>query len=209
MLNPDEKIKFLSGHILSIILRTIGYTLFGVILNFALFISQREILFNKDIPLMSDPKTCAVLLGVIIFPVIFFVIGQKQAIQGGLSKILKDKKYDLIFWIVNKIQEKHPEAFEREGKVQMTTLKVIEYLTEVMRDLPSVVVRTLKYFVEKVNFATLFVEAVNTDIEIRKDETRAQRVSLVISNLIPGDVISPDIKWPLIVLVLNSTLFFV
>ena len=111
--------------------------------------------------------------------------------------------------IVSKIQEKHPEAFEREGKVQMTALKVFEYLTEVMRDLPAIIVRTLKYFIKKVDFSSLFLEAVNSDTEVGRNETKAERVALVISNMIPADVISPNIKLPLFVLVLNCSMFFV
>lgn len=208
MINLDEKVKFISGHVISVVLRVVGYTLFGVILNSFLLASQWEIIFNSGTPILQDTKACFILLGVVVFPVIFFLVGQKQGIQNSLSKLLKDKKYDVTLFLVSKLQEKHPESFEREGKVQMTALKAFEYLTEIMRDLPSFVVKTLRYFVEKANFTGLFVKALKDD-EDDKSDTKAERISLAISNMIPADVISPDIKIPLIVLVLNSALFFV
>ena len=138
-----------------------------------------------------------------------FLLGQKQATQNALSKLLKERKYELVLWIVERLYEEHPEAFEQQGQARLTVLDVLEYLTEVMRDLPTTIVRVLQYFTKKVNFAPLFLEAVTTDGEARTEESKSERIARVLSNLIPGDVISPDIRMPLILLVANCSLFFI
>ena len=62
---------------------------------------------------------------------------------------------------------------------------------------------------------TGFYDLFNSSIEVYRDksasateENGVQVVSEIISNMIPGDVIAPDIKYPLIAATCNVSLFF-
>jgi hypothetical protein len=214
MLNLDGMIKTVAGEILSVFLRTIGYTVFSIALNLILLVSQWEKVVNVLSPSLSTTEkfqSLAIIIGVVGFPVLFFILGKKQAIQNSLAKLLKAKKYDIVCFLVERIYAKNPNLFDLSGKVPTSAGYVTKQLTEIFRDLPSAVVRVLRYFVEKTGFYELFAQSVE---EYQKrstesiDGTPVDSVSEILSNMIPGDVIKSDIKYPLIALVANICLFF-
>ena len=159
MLNLDEIVKTVSGDVLSIFLRTFGYVAFSVVLNLILLIVQWDLVLdvlNPEESIAARSDSALVIVGLFSFPIIFFLLGQKQALQNSLSKLLKTKKHDIVLFLVEKIYEKKPELFDPGSKIPLASLNVVEYLTEVFRDLPSVVVKVLRFFVEKNRFLRSF-----------------------------------------------------
>ena len=215
MLNLDEIVKTVSGEMLSIILRTVGFVAFAVVLNLVLLVVQWDLIvaaLKGGEPVSQSGDSILVLAGVILFPVVFLLLGQKHALQTALSKILKTKKNDIVLFLVEKLYEKNPDLLDPGSKVPLISLNVVEYLTEIFRDLPSVVVKVLRFFVEKTGFYDLFNSSIETyrkESASVPEENRVQVVSEIISNMIPGDVIKSDPKLPLIAAVCNVSLFFV
>lgn len=210
----DETIKVFAGEALAISLRMIGYTLFAVVLNVVLLIMQWELvfdLFSSSAPLNERWHSILVTSGIVLFPVLFFIIGQKQALQNCVSNILESKKQSVVLFLVNRICTKYPELLEPSGAIQLNVKKVSEYFTEVMSGLPSVITKILQFFVEKTGFYDIFVSSMaeyRDKQEQEPIESRAQLLSQIISNLIPSDTIKPDIKYPLIAFFCNVALFY-
>ena len=214
MHNWDRTIKIFAGETLTILLRTIGYTLFAVVLNLILLVVQWDLvfdIFSSTASLSERWDSIFVTLGIVLFPVLFFILGQKQALQNCMSNILETKKHDVVLFLINRLCEKHPEMLEPSGSIQLTVKKVSEYFSEAMRGLPSVITKILQFFVAKTGFYDIFVSSVT---EYKEKQTtdpfknRAEVLSQIIANLIPSDIIKPDIKLPLIALVCNAALFY-
>ena len=214
MLNLDKIVKTISSEILYVILRVTGYVMFSVVLNLILLATQWDLIlevFNTELSNSKKIDSILVIIALFAFPILFFFLGQKQAIQKFLEKLLKTKKRDIVLFLVGKVYEKNPKIFDPAGSVSISGLKVIEYITEVFRDLPSIIVKVLSYFVEKTGFYNLFATSIeeyrskSTDIA---DNNHVQVVSDIISNMIPGDVIRSNIKLPFMALMFNVSLFF-
>ena len=210
----NRTIKIFAGETLTILLRTIGYTLFAVVLNFILLIVQWELvfeLFTSGAPFNERWDSMLVALGVVLFPIVFFILGQKQALQNCMSNIIKTKKHDVVFFLIIRLCEKYPEMLEPSGSIQLTVKKVSEYFSEAIRGLPSVITKILQFFVAKTGFYDIFVSSI-TDYREKQAtdpaENRAEVLSQTIANLIPSDIIKPDIKLPLIAFVCNAALFY-
>lgn len=168
-------------------------------------------LFAFNTPLKERWDSVLVISGVILFPVLFFILGQKHAIANCMFNLIESKKYDVILFLVNRVSAKYPDILEPSGSIQLNAKKVSEYFSEVMRGLPSVVEKILRFFVVKTGFYEIFVNSV-TEYRNKEDqepvENQAQVLSEIIANLIPSDVVKPDIKYPLIAFVCNVSLFF-
>ena len=214
MHNWNETIKIFAGETLTILLRATGYTLFAVVLNVALLAVQWELvydLFSSSAPLVESWKSILVIVGIVLFPALFFLFGQQQALKSCVSNIIETKKHNVVLFLVNCVCTKYPELLEPSGSIQLNIKKVSEYFSEAMRGLPSVITKILQFFIAKTGFYDLFVNSMaecQQKLKEEPSENRAQVLAQITANLIPSIVIKPDIMRPLIAFICNVALFY-
>ncbi len=208
----DSLVKPVFGNLLSVFLKIAAYMIFGILLNLVLLAVQWEwivSLFTESSPLEDKAIGSIILTVAALSPVAYFFLGQKQAIQNLLSNILKHKKYDVIYWLVNRLHQYKPDLFLPKGMAQLTSIKVVQYTIEALTDLPGMILKIMTPLINKINFSDKFVSAIN-EVEIKQNSTtdNVEKVAIFISNMVPEDIIEPDIKFPLILIIVNSSFFF-
>jgi hypothetical protein len=207
--------KIIAGGVASAVLKVAAYTVFGLILNATLLATRSgraAEAFSADVPMMSRVGGALLIIGVCVCPMLFFILGKRQALQGLFAHILRSKKYDVIFFLIQRLHRSHPDIFTSSEGASPRAAQVLVFLSDIYRKLPWVIVLILQYVVNRVEFAIRFVAALDENRDVLADKPASEKLEMmasIISATISDDLMEPDLLAPLILLACNIGLFFI
>lgn len=207
--------RFIGGGLASAVLRVAAYTVFGLILNATLLATRSgraAEAFSADVSLMSRVGSGLLIIGVCVCPMLFFLLGKRQALQGLFAHILRSKKYDVIFFLIQRLHRSHPDLFARAEGASPRAAQVVVFLANIYKGLPWIVALVLEYLVNRVELASRLVMALDENIDVLADKPASEKLEMIasiISATISDDLMEPDLLAPMILLACNIGLFFI
>lgn len=207
-----EIMKFLGGLVGIVLLRILGYTMLGVLINILLIVINWETVWQaiSNMPEFSTEFTRGYffLASAVIFPVLFFLLGQKQGMQKALSIMLDEKKDDLIRWLFEKLYEKKPEIFESNDHSNERMVAIVNDVAGYIDKIPKIVVSVIVNFVSVIDLGGKLVSIVKTaKYEKLSGQEKVCSIADEVSRLIPKDLLQPSIKLPFVLLSINMLSF--
>ena len=136
------------------------------------------------------PTVLLLLFFLVLMPLIFFLVGKKQGIKAGLSKLIHEKGDNMVGFIVGKFTDRmanNPEWKESMQKngVVVTVRKFFPGFMKTLQGLPWILKRPLKIVFEGIDFAGAVEAAYATrpDAPINSPETNAHITETIASKL--------------------------
>jgi len=100
-----------------------------------------------------------IIVGLLLFPFLYFFLGKKQGVKAGISKLIHEKGNSMIGFIVSKFTDKMAndpkwnESVKQNGIVK-TVRNVFPGFIRTLNGLPWLLKRPLKIVFEAIDFAT-------------------------------------------------------
>ncbi|WP_460241997.1 hypothetical protein [Aurantivibrio infirmus] len=210
----DATVKVIFANLIFALVGIFGLTILGSAISGSLFIVQWDLISAVIFGSSSTYETWPGLLIIVstfVFPLLYTYYGYILAVEFLLSKILKNNKYDLVFWIMTKVQESEPELFGKGGKIQTTSEDILRHTTNIHRKLPIFLGRITKCLITKMDLSTKIASAIQTQSSNqldRSDTRNVESLSESISSIVPEDLIQLNLKPTLSLIIIHCLLFF-
>lgn len=161
------------------------------------------------------PPLGLALFFLILMPVLFFLVGKKQGVKAGISKLVHEKGDAVVYFIVSKFTDKmasHPEwkeSINKNGIVQ-TVRKFFPPFIKTLQGLPWILKRPLKLVFEGVDFAGAVEASYRSrpDLPINSPETN-QQITSTIADKLKQKFQAPQGRLLLLMVAINIVLFVV
>ena len=190
------------------ILKVAAYTAVGIALNIVLLVIKFGSVTAVFSTRAADVFDYAILSGLVSLPVFFFFVGHKQAIQSSLSSLLKQKKLELLTWLLTMLGQRHPEVFDEtliDDDIRTTVNNVTEYVDKI----PPRIIKLLTRFVSAIGLAEKLISLVKTaKFSGLTIEDKVTRIADELCRMIPDDLFKPGMLFPITLLAVNLSLFF-
>ncbi len=197
----------------TILIRIIGYTLIGILINVVLLTVQWDVISSiftstsdKDNNLIISYLS---LISVILFPVLFFIVGQKQGVMKALSNLISKKRTPVISWLLNQFHKKYPKILEAKNESNEKIIATVNNVAGYVDNVPILLTPVLNSFASIIDLGAKYIVVAKTakcgDLS---SEEKIEDIAKVISDMIPEDLLSPGLKLPLILLTFNLAVFF-
>jgi len=159
------------------------------------------------------PVLLFVAVFLVLFPVIFFFAGKKQAIKAAVSKLVNEKGDAMVGFIVSKFTERmatNPqwqESIKQHG-ITVTVRKFMPGFIKTLQGLPWILKRPLRNVFEAADFASAVEDAYKNrpDFPINSPETNAH-ITTVIASKLREKFQPPKGRLLLVMVIINVAIF--
>ncbi len=180
--------------------RLIFFVVFGLSLNIAIFIftsSYFDAWRNNSLNLLTNILGWIVpILLLLVFPVLFYLLGQKHALKAALFHVVSRSKEFLFVYFADKLFEfinKNPKtsAMIQEGKLTEVITQTLPNYLEKLQGMSFVFKGIFTKFASKINFKEIFATAQTVLGANASPETLKNFVAQEANKRIPIAFLSP------------------
>jgi hypothetical protein len=222
-------LKLLSAIAAKMITRVLGYSLLGLIINAVLlymywgditaFLAQvispqaaahLSALFLVPIAVVMalfSPETAPAaiaFLSVLVFPVLFFVVGQKQGIQSAIYYVISKQSKSTIAYLLQHLNDKYPGLMKKSIDTHALLIEKFAQLSNPESTIPKPLKLLVAHLAERVNSATIISNTLNGLAQ--EEHTNAELIEKIATNIsveIEQLDMEPSLHLPVLVIALN------
>ena len=205
----SEQIGFVGKLAGKYILKLVGYLALGVLINGVLLIVQWDSVLSVFQGKANSIFSYVILLAIIGLPLLYFILGQKQAVQSALAYLVNQRKQDIIIWLLAKLNDQHPDVFDETKITDDNAILIINNVSGYVDKVPRSTTRLLAKFVSVIGLAEKLISIVKTaKFSSLPDEEKINQTGQALAEMIPEDLIHPSLLLPMVLLAINIALFF-
>jgi hypothetical protein len=206
-----QTLKFIGTVISLVLIRIIGYVILGIIVNICIANLQWNIIsrvFVEDHNNIENIwKSYLLIAGCLMMPVLYYIVGQKQGLMASLSFIIKKQKLNVLTYLFTNFCKKHPDILTSKNEISPITLEKLNKVSNFIEKLPFIVQWVLNSLISKLSLASKFASVIALrKTESMDDDQKISSICNAVSELIPEDILSPSLKFPMYLLGINILL---
>lgn len=129
----------------------------------------------------STAPAAIAFLSVLIFPVLFFVVGQKQGIQSAMYYVVSKKSKSTIQYLLQHLSEKYPGLMKKSINTHAHLVQKFAELSSPESTIPKPLKWLLTHFSQQCNTATMISNALAGVTE--KEQTDAALIEKISTNI--------------------------
>lgn len=156
-------------------------------------------LFSPD----TAPAAIA-FLSVLLFPVLFFVVGQKQGIQSAMYYVVSKQSKSTIEYLLQHLNDKYPGLIKKSIDTHAHLVEKFAQLTNPESTIPNPLKRLVTHLSQRFNTATMISSALDGVVgQEQTDSALIEKISTNISLEIEQLDMETSFFLPAIVIALN------